>query len=49
MFEGNGFVVAAYVVMWIGVIGYLVRLVRVSRAAKQRLDEASRGGAGRNA
>ncbi|NUQ11846.1 MAG: CcmD family protein [Gemmatimonadaceae bacterium] len=48
MEEQYGFVVAAYVVMWVGVIGYLVRLRRVSRAARRRLDEASRG-AGRKA
>lgn len=49
MAESNGFVVAAYVVTWVGVIGYLVRVQRVSRASRRRLDEASRGGAGRSA
>ena len=47
--EMNGFVVAAYVVMWVGVLGYLVRLRRVSRDARQRLEQASRGDAGRSA
>ncbi len=42
MLEGNGFVVAAYVVMWVGVLGYAVRLHRVSRDAKHRLAQASR-------
>ncbi len=48
MDEQYGFVIAAYVVFWVGVIGYLGRLQRVSRAARRRLDEASRG-AGRQA
>lgn len=47
MLEGNGFVVAAYVVMWVGVIGYALRLHRVSRDAKHRLEQASRVDAGR--
>jgi CcmD family protein len=47
MLEGNGFVVAAYVVTWIGVIGYAMRLHRVSRDAKHRLAQASRVDAGR--
>lgn len=41
--ESNSFIVAAYTVMWIGVITYLVRLRRVSRDAKHRLEQASRG------
>jgi hypothetical protein len=38
----NGFVVAAYVVMWGGLIGYGVRLYRLTRDARRRLEEASR-------
>ena len=44
MADGNNFVIAAYVVMWIGLIGYGVRLHRVTRDAQRRLDEASREG-----
>ena len=44
MAEGNAFVVAAYVVMWIGLIGYGLRLHRVSREARRSLDEASSEG-----
>ena len=44
MADGNNFVIAAYVVMWIGLIGYGVRLHRVTREAQRRLDEASREG-----
>ena len=40
----NGFVIAAYVVMWIGLLGYGIRLHRVFRDSRRRLDEASRGG-----
>ncbi|HEY5547911.1 MAG TPA: hypothetical protein VIK50_17785 [Gemmatimonadaceae bacterium] len=40
----NGFVVAAYAIMWIGLIGYGVRLHRVFREARRRLDDASREG-----
>ncbi len=44
MADGSNFVVAAYAVMWIGLIGYGIRLHRVSRDARRRLDEASREG-----
>ena len=44
MGDGKNFVLAAYVVMWIGLIGYGLRLHRVSRDARRRLDEASREG-----
>ena len=40
----NGFVVAAYVVMWIGLLAYGIRLHRVFRDARRRLDTASRDG-----
>ena len=40
----NGFVLAAYVVMWIGLIGYGIRLLRVFRDSRRRLDEATRDG-----
>ena len=38
----NGFLVAAYVVMWIGLLGYAIRLHRVFRESRQRLEDASR-------
>ena len=44
MADMNGFVVAAYIVMWVGLIGYGVRLHRVFREARRRLDVASREG-----
>ena len=47
--EGNGFVIAAYAVMWIGLIGYALKLHRVYREAERRLAEASREGRERNA
>ena len=40
----NGFLVAAYVVTWVGLIGYGVRLYRVYRDSRRRLDSASRDG-----
>ena len=46
MSEMNGFVVASYVVMWVGLVGYGVRLHRVYREARRQFDEAS-GGPGR--
>jgi len=44
MSSSNGFVVAAYVVMWIGLIGYGIRLHRVFRDSRRRLEQASRDG-----
>ena len=44
MAESNGYLIAAYVVMWVGLIGYALRLHRVSREARHRLDEASHEG-----
>ena len=38
----NGFLIAAYVVMWIGLLGYGIRLHRVFKDSRRRLDEASR-------
>ena len=40
----NGFLIAAYVVTWIGVIGYGIRLHRVYKESRRRLDDASRDG-----
>ena len=40
----DSFVIAAYVVMWIGLLGYGIRLHRVFRESRRRLDDASRGG-----
>ena len=42
--SSNGFVVAAYVVMWIGLIGYGIRLHRVFRDSRRRLEQATRDG-----
>jgi hypothetical protein len=39
----NGFLIAAYVVMWIGLLGYAIRLHRVFRDSRQRLNAASQG------
>jgi hypothetical protein len=44
MSDMNGFVVAAYVVMWIALIGYGIRLHRVFRDSRRRMDEATRNG-----
>jgi hypothetical protein len=44
MGDSNGFVVAAYVVMWVGLIGYGIRLHRVFRDSRRRLDDAARSG-----
>ena len=41
MSGSNGFVIAAYVVMWIGLVGYGIRLHRIFRDSRRRLDEAS--------
>ena len=38
----NGFLIAAYVVMWVGLLGYGIRLHRIFRESRRRLDEASR-------
>ncbi|HZI26811.1 MAG TPA: hypothetical protein VFD64_01575 [Gemmatimonadaceae bacterium] len=40
----NGFVIAAYVVMWAGLVGYGIRLHLVFRESRRRLDDASRDG-----
>ena len=40
----NGFVIAAYIVMWVGLLGYGIRLHRVFRDSRRSLDEASHGG-----
>ena len=44
MSSQNGFVVAAYVVMWIGLIGYGIRLHLVFRDSRRRLEQATRDG-----
>ena len=41
--ESNGYIVAAYVLTWVMLVGYAVRLARVSRRAKEQLEQASRG------
>lgn len=43
MAEANGYLIAAFVVMWVGLIGYALKLHRVYRDAERRLDEASQG------
>ena len=40
----NGFVVAAYVVMWVGLVGFGLRLFRVCADSRRRLEQASRDG-----
>jgi hypothetical protein len=40
----NSFLIAAYVVFWVGVVGYGLRLHRVFKESRRRLDEASRDG-----
>jgi CcmD family protein len=42
MAEGMGYIVAAYVVTWIGLVGYAVRLMGVSRRAREQFERASR-------
>jgi hypothetical protein len=44
MSDSNGFLVAAYVVMWVGLIGYGWRLHRVWNDSRRRLEDASRDG-----
>jgi hypothetical protein len=44
MGDSNGFVVAAYVVMWVGLIGYAIRLHRVFRDSRRRLADAAQSG-----
>jgi CcmD family protein len=44
--ESNGYIVAAYVVTWVVILGYALRLVRVTRQANEQLERASRSGAG---
>jgi hypothetical protein len=46
MRDGMGYIVAAYVVTWVMVLGYWVWLRAVARRARKRLAEASRSGAG---
>ncbi|HSA54283.1 MAG TPA: CcmD family protein [Gemmatimonadaceae bacterium] len=43
MAEANGFIVAAYIVTWVGLLGYAWRLHGTSRRARAEYDEASRG------
>jgi hypothetical protein len=40
----NGFVIAAYVVMWAGLVGYGIRLHQVFKESRRRLNDASRDG-----
>ena len=48
MSDQNGYVIAAYVVMWVGLIGYAIRLHRVFRDSRRQLEEATRDGRGKN-
>lgn len=41
--DGNGYIVAAYVLTWVALLAYAARLVRVSRRAQEQLEQASRG------
>jgi hypothetical protein len=40
----NGFLVTAYIVMWVGLIGYGVRLFRLTRDSRRYLDDVMRDG-----
>jgi hypothetical protein len=40
--ENTGFVAAAFIVTWIAVIGYQIRLVRVTRRAREQMRDAER-------
>jgi CcmD family protein len=46
MADGMGYIVAAYVVTWVGLAGYAVRLVGVSRRAREQFERASRDAGG---
>jgi hypothetical protein len=46
MADGMGYIVAAYVVTWVGLIGYAIRLVGVARRAQEQLERASRDAGG---
>jgi hypothetical protein len=43
MSESNGYIIAAYTVTWITLIGYAIRLHLVSRRARAQMESASRG------
>lgn len=40
--ESKGFIVAAYVVTWVMLVGYAIRLHAVSRRARQQFADAVR-------
>jgi len=44
--ESNGYIIAAYVITWVMILGYAFRLVVVTRQARDRLEQASRVDAG---
>ena len=44
--DGNGYIIAAYVVTWVAIIGYAVRLHFVMQRARAQLEQASRSDAG---
>lgn len=46
MAEANGFIVAAYVVAWVGILGYAFYLHGASRRARVEYEEASRDSGG---
>ena len=46
MADANGFIVAAYVVAWIGLLGYGFYLHGTSRRARAEYEEASRESGG---
>lgn len=46
MAEANGFIVAAYVVAWLGLLGYGAWLHGASRRARAEFEEASRESGG---
>jgi hypothetical protein len=42
MADGMGYIVAAYAVTWVALVGYAIRLVGVTRRAQAQLERASR-------
>ena len=40
--DNTGYIVAAYVITWVVLVGYAVRLQAVSRRARARLEQATR-------
>jgi CcmD family protein len=45
MRDGMGFIVAAYTITWLGLIGYAIRLHRLSQRVRAEFTEAARDAA----